>query len=77
MYKLELPMQDPWTSQPAVINVLRQLYDALEALTKGIDGLAEGKEPLADVAGMLLHTIEERLAWLGRCVPSQDAVNSF
>ncbi|KAI5890655.1 uncharacterized protein SCHCODRAFT_02632498 [Schizophyllum commune H4-8] len=65
LYKLELPMQDPWTSQPAVINVLRQLFDALEAAMEGTNAWSDGKEPLADVAGMLLHTIEERLAWLG------------
>ncbi|KAL1745686.1 hypothetical protein HDZ31DRAFT_35821 [Schizophyllum fasciatum] len=65
LYKLEQPMQDPWTSQPAVIDVLRQLFNALEAALEGSDAMSDVRTlPLADIAGTLLHTMEERLAWL-------------
>lgn len=74
LYKLEQPMLDPWTSQPAVIDVLRRLFDALEAALEGTDALsADGDLPLADIAGTLLHTLEERLSWLGSAVALEDA----
>lgn len=66
-------MIKPWTSRPAVIDVVLGLFDAT---TKAIDSLSpmdettnRNNEPhsqLPDLATVLFACIQEQLDWLGR-----------
>lgn len=66
-------MIKPWSSRPAVIDVVLGLFDAT---TKAIDSPAPGSEnrggntepsiQLPDLAAILFACIQERLDWLGR-----------
>jgi hypothetical protein len=74
VYGIELPMIDPWTSRPAVIDIVLNLF---EVTTKFIDSPTsrtdptgsnkkEADEQLPELASVIFACIQERLAWLGR-----------
>jgi nuclear pore complex protein Nup133 len=75
VYGIALPMIKPWSSRPAVIDVVLEFFDAT---TKCIDTLgpgpeqtgevAEPKSQLPDLAAILLACFQERLDWLRRYV---------
>ncbi|KNZ71793.1 Nucleoporin [Termitomyces sp. J132] len=71
VYGIDLPMITPWSSKPAVIDVVLGLFDAT---TKAIEAPSSGhrtksdSEPgtqLPDLAAALFTCIQERLDWLG------------
>ncbi|KAG6874188.1 hypothetical protein C0995_003734 [Termitomyces sp. Mi166 len=71
VYGIDLPMIRPWSSKPAVIDVVLGLFDAT---TKAIEAPSSGhraktdSEPgtqLPDLAAVLFTCIQERLDWLG------------
>lgn len=72
VYGIDLPMIRPWSSKPAIIDVVLGLFDAT---TKAIEAPSSGyrtntdSEPgaqLPDLAAVLFTCIQERLDWLGR-----------
>ncbi|KAG6907355.1 hypothetical protein DXG01_009239 [Tephrocybe rancida] len=73
VYGIELPMIRPWSSRPAVIDVVLGLFDAT---TKAVDGSSgphtkynsEPGSQLPDLAAALFVCIQERLDWLGSSV---------
>ncbi|KAF8077905.1 hypothetical protein FPV67DRAFT_1405325 [Lyophyllum atratum] len=78
VYGVELPMIKPWTSRPAIIDVILGLYDAT---TKAVDAQSHGKdanknsEPnsqLPDLAATLFACIQERLEWLRSPVAASE-----
>jgi nuclear pore complex protein Nup133 len=65
-------MIKPWSSQPAIIDVVLGLFDtttkAIDSSTPG-DDTNDNTEPniqLPDLAAILFACIQERLDWLGR-----------
>lgn len=73
VYGIELPMINPWTSRPSVIDVVLALFDASTKASEAQSGsaavqsrLGEPHTQLADLAEILLTCIQERLDWLGR-----------
>ncbi|KAG5645239.1 hypothetical protein DXG03_006656 [Asterophora parasitica] len=70
VYGIDLPMIKPWSSRPAVIDVVLRLFDAT---TKAVDAPAhelaankdtEPSSQLPDLAAVLFACIQERLNWL-------------
>ena len=73
VYGVELPMIDPWTSQPTVIDIVTELFESTTKLIEKPSGEAEpsaalkkAKEQLPELATVLFGTYQERLRWLGR-----------
>ncbi|KAG6898380.1 hypothetical protein C0992_009055 [Termitomyces sp. T32_za158] len=71
VYGIDLPMIRPWSSKPAVIDVVLGLFDAttkaIEA-SSSVDRTRTDSEPgaqLPDLAAVLFTCIQERLDWLG------------
>ncbi|KAJ7632668.1 hypothetical protein FB45DRAFT_978375 [Roridomyces roridus] len=72
VYGIVLPMIDPWTSSPAIIDVVLGLF---ESTTGVLDSSARSgvvpernelsKSQLPDLAAVLFACIQERLDWLG------------
>jgi nuclear pore complex protein Nup133 len=82
VYGLEMPMINPWTSRPSVIDVVLSLFDASTkaAEAQGASGggqsrLGEPHTQLADLAEILFACIQERLNWLSRYVKSLPTLN--
>ncbi|KAF9013861.1 hypothetical protein BDQ17DRAFT_1320576 [Cyathus striatus] len=76
VYGIELPMIKPWTSRPAVIDVVLSLFDAS---TKTVEPSAtehnSKKEPynqLPELASVLFECIQERIDWLGSSAAAND-----
>lgn len=73
VYGILLPMIDPWTSSPAIIDVIIGLF---ESTTGVLDSSARSgvilernnhsKNQLPELATVLFACIQERLDWLGR-----------
>lgn len=69
-------MIKPWTSHPAVIDVVLELFDSTTNLLdspdhQGEDEQERKKVPIAqlpEVASILFACVQERLDWLGRYV---------
>jgi nuclear pore complex protein Nup133 len=66
-------MIKPWSSRPAVIDVVLEFFDAttrcLDALIPGSEQMNEDTEPksqLPELAAILLACFQERLDWLQR-----------
>ncbi|KAI0362165.1 hypothetical protein OH77DRAFT_1515456 [Trametes cingulata] len=73
VYGITLPMIDPWTSQPEVIDIVNELFNSTTQLVEAPSGdseTAESKkvprEQLPELASCLFRCIQERLDWLGR-----------
>lgn len=73
VYGIELPMINPWTSRPSVIDVVLALFDAstkaseVQSTSGGTQlNLGEPHSQLADLAEILFACVQERLDWLGR-----------
>ncbi|GLB34911.1 putative non-repetitive/WGA-negative nucleoporin C-terminal [Lyophyllum shimeji] len=78
VYGVELPMIKPWTSRPAVVDVLLGLFDAT---AKAVDvpsreneanRNAEPNTQLPELAATLFACIQERLDWLGSPVAASE-----
>jgi nuclear pore complex protein Nup133 len=73
VYGINLPMIDPWTSAPAIIDVVLGLF---ESTTQILDSSAQAgvslqqnsqsNNQLPELATVLFACIQERLDWLGR-----------
>lgn len=79
VYGLEMPMINPWTSRPSVIDVVLALFDASTevAETQGTGGATQVRpgEPntqLAELAEILFACIQERLNWLGSGAAAEE-----
>ncbi|KAJ7111560.1 hypothetical protein C8R43DRAFT_1091558 [Mycena crocata] len=78
VYGIQLPMIDPWTSSPAIIDVALGLF---ESTTKIVDSSARGgvtleinthlNNQLPELATILFACIQERLDWLGSPVAAE------
>ena len=73
VYGVRLPMLNPWTSQPAVIDAILSLFNttarAIESPSTRqhvSNGRSEPGSQLPDLAASLFACMEERLDWLGR-----------
>ena len=71
-YGLEMPMINPWTSRPSVIDAVLVLFNAsteaseVQGLTRGTQlRLGEPHTQLPELAEILFACIQERLNWLG------------
>ncbi|EMD38365.1 hypothetical protein CERSUDRAFT_113529 [Gelatoporia subvermispora B] len=71
VYGVELPMIDPWSSQPDVIEHLGYLFDVTEILVQSpsedadTNGVLEAvKAQLPKLASILIGSVRERLDWL-------------
>lgn len=63
-------MVNPWTCDPAVIDVVQTLFDNTTALVESpsiSDYDADLKAQLPDLATRLFASLHERLSWLARC----------
>ncbi|KAF9464745.1 hypothetical protein BDZ94DRAFT_1161306 [Collybia nuda] len=79
VYGVDLPMIKPWSSRPAIIDVILGLFDAT---TKVVDSvILEGEDmdksvdpnmQLPGLATILFACIQERLSWLGSPVVADD-----
>ncbi|KAG6851014.1 hypothetical protein H0H93_004501 [Arthromyces matolae] len=78
VYGIELPMIQPWSSKPAVIDVVLGLFDtttkAIEAAssTHAAKDESEPSTQLPDLATVLFACIQERLDWLGSSVARSE-----
>ncbi|KAF8654069.1 hypothetical protein AX16_003602 [Volvariella volvacea WC 439] len=78
MYGIELPMIRPWTSQPGVIEVMLELFDATTTLAEAPAEdtsnrrLREPVSQLPDLAATLLQCIQERLDWLSSSAAAEE-----
>lgn len=73
VYGIDLPMIKPWTSTPAVIDVVLGLFDSTTGVaqspTPASAAEQRSREPntqLPELAAILFVCIQERLDWLGR-----------
>jgi nuclear pore complex protein Nup133 len=73
-------MIKPWSSRPAVIDVVLEFFDAttkcIDMLGPGLENAGEVAEPksqLPDLAAVLLACFQERLDWLRRYVTLHHA----
>ncbi|OCH94941.1 hypothetical protein OBBRIDRAFT_788678 [Obba rivulosa] len=71
VYGVELPMIDPWSSQPHIIDNLIYLFDVTEGLVQSLSEdvetstALEGVKPqLPQLASTLIASMQERLDWL-------------
>ncbi|KAF5381087.1 hypothetical protein D9615_003993 [Tricholomella constricta] len=78
VYGIELPMIKPWSSRPAVIDLVLSLFyattQAIDAPAHGsaADGGSEPNSQLPDLAGTLFACIQERLDWLGSPIAASE-----
>lgn len=68
-------MINPWSSRPAVIDVVLEFFDSttkcLDVLASGSEQMSIDTEPksqLPELAAILLACFQERLDWLQRLV---------
>ena len=73
VYGIRLPMLNPWTSQPAIIDAILSLFNttarAIESPSTRHHVSNRQSEPgsqLPDLAASLFACMQERLDWLGR-----------
>ncbi|KAF8163334.1 methyltransferase type 11 [Crassisporium funariophilum] len=70
IYGIVLPMENPWTSMPAVIDTVQSLFDLTTKTVEPSHGSSirgNDKEPsvqLPKLAAILFESIKERLDWL-------------
>ncbi|KAG5635761.1 hypothetical protein H0H81_010181 [Sphagnurus paluster] len=79
VYGIELPMIKPWSSRPAVIDVVLTLFDAttkaVNPPSRGPTAVNKDAEPnsqLPELAAALFACVQERLDWLGSPVAASD-----
>ncbi|KAI0780884.1 Non-repetitive/WGA-negative nucleoporin C-terminal-domain-containing protein [Trametes elegans] len=72
VYGIALPMIDPWTSQPDVIDIADELFSVTAQLVEAPSGDTESsqsksvpRQQLPELASCLFQSIQERLDWLG------------
>ncbi|KAG7451103.1 uncharacterized protein BT62DRAFT_882814 [Guyanagaster necrorhizus] len=73
VYGIDLPMINPWTSDPNIINVVQGLFDAttrlVESVTTSVGHAVtddETTEQLSELAAILFACMQERLDYLSR-----------
>jgi len=67
VYGVELPLINPWTSQPVIVDTLFGLFEGTTRCIEADSEASEGNsEQLPELASILLACIQERLDWLGR-----------
>lgn len=74
VYGVELPYIKPWTSANEIINVAIELFDTAAAFLESREQTeGEGKsrvellrEQLAQLAAVVFHCFNEKLAWVQR-----------
>lgn len=73
VYGVELPMIDPWTSGPSIIEIVLHLFESttrfVESPTSRSDpntNKTETSDQLPELASVLFACCQERLEWLGR-----------
>ncbi|KAI0374941.1 hypothetical protein BV20DRAFT_934524 [Pilatotrama ljubarskyi] len=71
VYGVVLPMIDPWTSQPEVVEIVNELFNVTTQLVEAHSGDSETAESkkvpraqLPELASCLFRCIQERLDWL-------------
>ncbi|KAG6814378.1 hypothetical protein H0H92_010964 [Tricholoma furcatifolium] len=78
VYGIELPMVRPWSSKPAVIDVVLSLFDATTKAVEASNLAKNDSKPssqLPELAAVLFACIQERLDWLGSSVAASDPGN--
>ncbi|KAJ3533367.1 hypothetical protein NM688_g7291 [Phlebia brevispora] len=82
VYGVELPMIDPWTSQPIVIDIISRLFDTTARLVESPLSEAEptptskqAKAQLPELASILFSCYHEQLEWLASPLASTDPAN--
>ena len=75
VYGVEFPMIDPWTSQPAIIDIVTELFERTAKLVETpsaevnhTPNNSQAKAQLPDMASVLFAAYNERLEWLDRYV---------
>lgn len=68
LYGIQLPRIDPWTSRPAIIDVILTLFESSSRVVETAEGDLRSKgQPytqLPELAAHLLACVQERLDWL-------------
>ncbi|KAK7014839.1 methyltransferase type 11 [Favolaschia claudopus] len=71
VYGILLPMIDPWTSRPAIIDVVLGLFDSITKVLDSaaqagivIEQLSHANNQLPELATILFACVQERLDWL-------------
>jgi nuclear pore complex protein Nup133 len=74
-YGIELPMIRPWTSKPAIIDIVLGLFESSTAVISPSEYAdsatqqhTELRAQLPDLAAVLFACLKERLDWLARYV---------
>lgn len=75
VYGVELPMIDPWTSQPTIIDIVAELFETTAKLVESPSADADpspskdtAKAQLPELASSLFSIYHEQLEWLSRYV---------
>ncbi|KAI0636924.1 Non-repetitive/WGA-negative nucleoporin C-terminal-domain-containing protein [Trametes polyzona] len=78
VYGITLPMIDPWTSQPDIIDLVDELFNATTQLVEAPSGDSESAESkkvprqqLPELAACLFQCIQERLDWLSSPIAAE------
>ncbi|KAI0670336.1 Non-repetitive/WGA-negative nucleoporin C-terminal-domain-containing protein [Trametes maxima] len=71
VYGVVLPMLDPWTSQPEIIDIVNEFFNVTAGLVEAPSGDSETadskkvpRQQLPELASSLFRCIQERLEWL-------------
>ncbi|KAF7796966.1 hypothetical protein EIP86_008154 [Pleurotus ostreatoroseus] len=79
VYGVERPMIQPWTSDPAVIDIISELFETTAKLVETPSSDAEPsaslrrmKEQLSELASLLFACFSEQLEWLSSPIASAD-----
>ncbi|KAI0831351.1 hypothetical protein BC628DRAFT_1311430 [Trametes gibbosa] len=80
VYGIVLPMFDPWTSQPEVIDIVNELFNLTAQLVEAPSGDSEAadikkvpRQQLPELAACLFRCIQERLDWLASPIAAGDS----
>ena len=73
IYGIELPLIDPWTSQPRIIDIVAEFFKNTTTFIESSSAHQDNapakdalKEQMPDLASTLFGCVQERLDWLGR-----------
>ncbi|KAH9856929.1 Non-repetitive/WGA-negative nucleoporin C-terminal-domain-containing protein [Lenzites betulinus] len=80
VYGIVLPMLDPWTSRPEVIDIVNELFNLTAQLVEAPSGDSHAadtkkvpRQQLPELAACLFRCIQERLDWLGSPTAAEDS----
>lgn len=81
MYGIDLPLIQPWTSEPAVIDIVSYLFDVTSKLVESPSSPTSPAHPtlqqqLPDLASVLFYAFHEWCAWLSSPLAASDPAHT-